>query len=86
MWYLLYDHNDKDFQLFRGDAPNSTTHLWFNLTYSDTMFDNACNYKHDVHTWISDELDNTFIFHSFPSKPTQNEVIVAIHSHPELFI
>lgn len=86
MWYLLYDHNDKDFQLFHDDASNSTTYIWFNLTYSDTMFDNACYYEHDVDTWIEKEIDNAFILHSFPSKPTQDEVIVAIHSHPELLI
>lgn len=87
MWYLLYDRNDKYcFELFHDDAPNSTTYRWFNLAYSDTIFDNACTYEHDVHTWVTNGFDNTFIFHSFPSKPTQDEVIAAIHSHPELLI
>lgn len=88
MWYLLYDPDDDEcyFELFHDNAPNSTTFIWFNLTYSDTMFDNAISYKHDVHTWVETGFDNTFILHSFPSKPTQGEVIAVIHSHPELLI
>lgn len=87
MWYLLYDPDDEYcFELFHDDAPNSTTYRWFNLADSNYMFGNTCNYGHDVHTWMSDVLDNAYILHSFPSKPTQDEVIAAIHSHPELLI
>lgn len=87
MWYLLYDPNDKYcFELFHDDAPNSTTYCWFNLADSNYMFEGTCTYKHDVHTWVETELNNTFIFYSFLSKPTQDEVIAAIHSHPELLI
>ena len=87
MWYLLYDPDDEYcFELFHDDVPNSTTYFRFSLTNSSTMFGTATSYEHDVHTWVTDEFDNIYILHSFPSKPTQDEVIAAIHSHPELLI
>lgn len=87
MWYLLYDSIDQDFELFYDNASNSTTYYWFDLSCTTIMFSNASHYEHDVHTWISNEFnDKVYILHSFPTQPTQDEVIAVIHSHPELLI
>ena len=87
MWYLLYDSIDKDFELFYDNAYSSTTYNWFDLSCTTYMFSSACHYEHDVHTWISNEFNyKVYILHSFPTQPTQDEVIATIHSHPELFI
>lgn len=88
MWYLLYDSIDQDFELFYDNASNSTTYYWFDLSCTTDMFGNATRYKHNVHTWIQNEFNEfkVYILHSFPTQPTQDEVIAAIHSHPELLI
>lgn len=87
MWYLLYDSIGKDFELFYDNASNSTTYHWFDLNCTTNMFGNASHYEHNVHTWIQNELShNVYILHSFLTQPTQDEVIAAIHSHPELLI
>lgn len=88
MWYLLYDSIDKDFELFYDNAYSSTTYSWFDLSCTTIMFSNACHYEHNVHTWIQKEFNEfkVYILHSFPTQPTQDEVIAAIHSHPELLI
>lgn len=88
MWHLLYDLTDEEFELFHDSVPNSVTYRWFDLSSTAIMFSNAAKYKHDVHTWISDEFYEhlIFILHSFPTQPTRDEVIAVIHSHPELLI
>lgn len=88
MWYLLYDSIHQDFELFYDNASNSTTYYWFDLSCTTDMFGNASHYKHNVHTWIQNEFNEfkVYILHSFLTQPTQDEVIAAIHSHPELLI
>lgn len=87
MWYLLYDNDSNGFEMFHEQPTKSITYKWFTPSSFHKMFTNAIDDKKSVQEWITEEFyDTTIILHTFQNKPTEDEVMAIINSHPELLI